>query len=984
MAVQSQGVESGTLSLRWMSFGIRLLLTLFGIGVSYVYAQPSSSLYYLKYSRENGLPGSSVYGIAQDKEGYLWVGTDRGLAKFDGTSFHTDALEQHLPSTLIERVFNWGEDSLLVCALRPTAKYVLHNGNWRKMLFSNKKTPGARYWQCQKGKSLSFRTTRSVFHFDSEGLKRMHHWEREENQLYYGHYHFNKDSFFVSMERESFFLGKDTTYLEGYKKISAMLDLKDSILFFTPNEMLVYKEGQVRQQMSLLPNGSDILYVLMDRFQRLWFSGVTGGLYILENGEIKEISKSIGIDGDYVTYMFKDRNQNIWISTESSGLFCFPEGLFTNYGVSDGLKSGNITSMAEFRGNIYVGTNQGVYQLSDEGILGGQELAKKLGVCPENYSSFDEYIYGICTSDTFMTVGATNLRGIQHYCNSFPIFTYKHSSNLWLGDTLVSVNGSVLVSTLAPDHGKTLNYYQRIDWEERSNINFLLRLDNGRILFGPSVGLYTTTSRIERNLRVDIDIFEKDPTFYDYVKDKEGNLWFATSKGLLKRDTDKKWHQWTDKDGLTSNTLSAVEIDADGTIWVGTDFGLNAFYNNQFANFTGGSGLISNNITKLLFQESENVLWVGTDKGISKLNLNLGVNANNQSFPLYVTKVEVVGDTTYNADELPELSLSQNNLRIHFSALNYTNPSEVLYQYRLLPGDSTWRSSSKNHAEYPALGANNYQFEVRSKVPGKTWSESAIAGFSLRPPFWKTALFTWTMVLLLFASSSMVFVYRLRVVKEREKNKSLMLDQINHLEQQALSLSMNPHFIFNSLNSIQFYLSEIKNREATKYISNFAKLIRMNMDSSKQRVISLMDEVERLNLYLSLEKARFGKEFNFQINVSQELELDNPEIPSMVIQPLIENGIWHGVLPSPKAGNIEVAIKLSGDDAIDIAITDNGIGLTAAKKNARKNHKSKGLGLTRKRLAYLSEKNYLRVEEMMDDAGNVLGTRSTAHIQLED
>lgn len=959
------------------------VILLFGLLVEcrLLQAQPSNSYYYLRFGPENGLPGTSIYGISQDEEGYLWIGTDEGIFTFDGVTFKQNATDSPIPSQLVDRVFHIEKDSFVALGRFPTQFYTIKNKKWAPLNLGDVSVVGIGLIHQAADKSICFRSNRGVYMLKSGHVEAVHSFPKDFN-MYTGALKLGPDSFIISRESRTFFLGKTTTTLSKEPLYTHFQDFADSILLFGLDSLYSYKNGSITCLQPLELKQQGVTYSLVDRLNRLWFSGLASGLYVRENGIVREISPLIGIEGDYVTYLFKDRDDNIWISTASSGLFCLPKSNFTNYGLSEGLSSLNITDITRWRGDAFVGTANGLNRVNEKGIVHGPELANDMGVCKENYPFFSAYVFAVTASQGYLNIGAQNLEHAVHLCQTYPIFSRSIGPVLHVNDTIIAGGWGNLHSWKT----KKFEYLGRIHStvpKTNSKNHFLRDMGNGYIMAGESMGLFRTTSKLDTISAIEIDILEGTTAFFEQRTDKEGAWWFATNKGLLKRNIDKSWKLWTQKDGLLSNRLSSLEIDSKGTIWIGSDKGLNTFLKGKFSAYTQGSGLISNYITDLQIDDSLNVLWIGTNKGLSKLDLNTAQEIGIPSFPLYITEFEIVGDSIYQARQIATLEKGQNNLRINFSALNYVNPSEVQYQYRLVPSDTIWNTTDKNQAEFLALGPMDYTFEVRSRTPGRDWSDVARKEFSIVPPIWQTNAFTWLLMITLLALSAVLFRLRLKVVKQREQNKNLMLEKINHLEQQALSLTMNPHFIFNSLNSIQFYLSGLKNREATKYVADFAKLIRLNMDSSEKRSIALKHEIERLRVYLSLEKARFDKQFDYVVDIEEKLREYDPSIPNMVIQPLIENGIWHGILPSPNPGHISVSMRYKGKKAVLITVTDNGIGLSAAKKNRRKNHNSKGLSLTRERIKYLSPNNYLLLEELFDEEQHSLGTKATLYLELE-
>jgi LytS/YehU family sensor histidine kinase len=181
------------------------------------------------------------------------------------------------------------------------------------------------------------------------------------------------------------------------------------------------------------------------------------------------------------------------------------------------------------------------------------------------------------------------------------------------------------------------------------------------------------------------------------------------------------------------------------------------------------------------------------------------------------------------------------------------------------------------------------------------------------------------------------------------KNKILML------EQQALQAMMNPHFVFNVMNSIQHFINTKNTVSANKVLTGFARLIRKNLEICTQSYISLAEEINYLNLYLSLEKNRFGEKFQFEIKVDEEVDREEVFVPSMLLQPYIENAIWHGIMPKEEGGKVTISIVENADDTLLIKITDDGVGIENSLAGKKDGHQSKGMSLTNERINLLNK-----------------------------
>ncbi|MEO6684108.1 MAG: histidine kinase [Ginsengibacter sp.] len=222
------------------------------------------------------------------------------------------------------------------------------------------------------------------------------------------------------------------------------------------------------------------------------------------------------------------------------------------------------------------------------------------------------------------------------------------------------------------------------------------------------------------------------------------------------------------------------------------------------------------------------------------------------------------------------------------------------------------------------------------------------------------------------------------ILLEKQKSEQEILQlqqQKTDLEMQALRAQMNPHFIFNCLSSINRYILINKTEEASDYLTKFSRLIRMALHSSEKSFISLENEIEGLRLYLDLERLRFKNSFNYRIHFLNEIELSTIFIPPMLMQPFVENAVWHGLMHKQEPGCLDISFSLE-EKILTCIIADDGVGREKASriksKSAEKN-KSMGVKITTERLELLSrnkaEQVAFNIEDLIDMQGNALGTK---------
>ena len=241
---------------------------------------------------------------------------------------------------------------------------------------------------------------------------------------------------------------------------------------------------------------------------------------------------------------------------------------------------------------------------------------------------------------------------------------------------------------------------------------------------------------------------------------------------------------------------------------------------------------------------------------------------------------------------------------------------------------------------------------------------------------------------LLFALLAIVLVAVLLIIFNRQQQIS-QEKKILTLEQNMLKSQMNPHFIFNSLNSIKLYIINNEKENAVYYLNKFAKLIRKILVVSNEKDISLADELDTMKLYMNIENIRFSNEIDFQINIDKDINLENIRIPSLILQPFLENSLWHGLSSKTDDKRIELDVKRKGNDFITISITDNGVGRKVSEERKLKktlNRKSIGIEITKERLFNFSKrfaKMYaLKIEDLYDAQNNAAGTKVILNIPL--
>ena len=367
-----------------------------------------------------------------------------------------------------------------------------------------------------------------------------------------------------------------------------------------------------------------------------------------------------------------------------------------------------------------------------------------------------------------------------------------------------------------------------------------------------------------------------------------------------------------------------------------------------------------NNINDIICHN--NRLYIASDEGLVSIPVADCVNAKVEVPKPYFYNVSV-DETSFDFRSEKISFTSKARLSIDFASINYSSyPSN--YSYMLEGIDQDWITGNNTQVTYLNLSPGNYVFKLRAKKGAEEYSVAAELPIFVQPTFFQRII-TKLFILLIFIGFVFLAVRSFYKRKIRLKEIDNMIITLEH---RALQSMMNPHFIFNALGSIQRYLLLNKAEEAGTYLSQFARLIRQNMNSLKSNSITIDDELERLRNYIELEQFRMNHKFDFMIETDEEIDSDDIAIPSMIVQPFVENAIWHGVSPLPEKGKIWIKIHSVDEKSIEILVEDNGIGIKeSAPYSKSEQNLNMGVSLTKKRLHLIGDKYNIKSEIITEE-----------------
>jgi two-component sensor histidine kinase len=330
------------------------------------------------------------------------------------------------------------------------------------------------------------------------------------------------------------------------------------------------------------------------------------------------------------------------------------------------------------------------------------------------------------------------------------------------------------------------------------------------------------------------------------------------------------------------------------------------------------------------------------------------------------------------------IDYDQSVITLEFAGLNYIDSEKNQYAYRLKGFEENWNEvETKRTATYTNLEPGQYVFQVKAANNDGVWtSKPKEITITITPPFWET---WWFKALVALVTLMLIYVIY-RVIRKRIREKISINKLIAELEIKALIAQMNPHFIFNSLTSIQELIMVNKQKEAMHYLHQFSRLLRNVLESSEKNTITLAQEKLLLELYLELEAMRFDKQFSYDIIVDQRIDAEEVVLPSFLLQPFVENALWHGLMHKRADRKLTIKFEITDQEHLICSISDNGIGRKQAeelKRNSMRSYQSMGLKIMKERIHLMKQQNDLidlKIIDRTDENGNALGT--TVMIQL--
>ena len=971
------------------------------------------------FSVRDGLTQSEINAICEDKYGNLWLGTNGGgIIKYDGWNFRGYREEEGLKNNFVNALCFDDTGNLWIGTTEGLSQYngiqfkTIDNveGPLNSEISSIIQDNSHNLWIGTFNKGL-YRYDGNVFeHFDSyTGLPDNHInclMEDSNHAIWIGT---NKGA--CKYEEGNFYLFNRHNDLLSDIIRGIGEDDKGGIWMATYDRgVYCYKDSVFRNYDIYDGLGSNTVFaVYNDGDGNLWF-GTANGVTKYDGVLFHTYGERYGLANNIVICMHKDFSDNMWFGTSGGGISRLDNERFVHFMTESDKMGSSVYSLIQApNGNMIFGTSIGgltIYNGRKYFLLKEHNGFTSAKVRTLYYSADSVLWIGTGEEGAFKY----DRYGFRHYSDpegltskTITAITSDSSGNVWFAGSdsgiyvLYKKTGQInrINNSGDPINDKVYS----IASDQHGNIwagTLKGRLQKIILNPGDSLSVTMETYSTEKNTN--------EKSIRSIVTDSMGNVYAGTAGGGLIIYDGESFLYITRNNGLSSNNIYLLIFDHDNNLWIGSEQGVDKvrfsidFSLSEIKHYGINEGFTGVEVYRnSCCIDHKGNIWFGTVNGATMYNPaedlpgNVVPEINLTGIKLFFEDIE----NTAFADSLTSwypipvkltLPYTKNSLTFEYIGIYLRNPAAVKYKIMLDGNDPDWSPPiTRKEVTYSHLSPGNYVFKVISCNEYGIWNDKpATFKFVILAPFWQTFWFRLLILLTLALSIWLLISLRIKKIKisnRIERERLEMEKSILELEQEAARLQMNPHFIFNSLNSVQGFIATNDTFQAKHYLAKFARLMRLVLENAREEFIPLENEIEILENYLKLEKLNANNKFDYSIKIDDILKEEAIEIPPMMIQPFVENAIIHGIKKKKESGYIEINFRKT-DRSLIVEIQDNGIGRQQSAKDKEHRgikHRSTGMKVTLKRLEQLKKltgfNTGLEIEDLKNEFGDPAGTK---------
>lgn len=937
------------------------------------------------YTTSYGLPSNKVYQVYQDSRGFIWFATDAGAARFDGGNFKYFSRKDGLNTNEIIRIqedskgriwffnfngtFNYYDGKIIYNQYNAPFIDDLKNSFFFKRMYEDSSQNLHFYHnlnrdifildkknQVKKHQIPSKKTKRHPYDILFEagnclGLKR-----KGDNYLL-----FNAGGIYKTKDLSGPLQVIDTSFnIRRIFKTKGNICFADAIKYELKKDIIFKLEYDQKIDSFSFPfrkNNEILNDIIEDSEGNYWVSSHFSGIFCYDGDKLIRhfnISKPQNI--------MEDAYGNVWVSSLGEGVYKYHSCILNQNHISSQSFGGNgIISICERQdGGIWAIDGQRLYLLRDNKIIRSDINFAGSGI--DQVAEF---------SNKTLIIGESN--GYMHALRGLEIINSQiHSKKIISDNELVkkfSINSSnnEISSFL-------LHLIYRFDQENLFNEKGKYRIKSERFYatyYNSRNQLFVNGSKVyvfEDGLLqpyAPLSVFDGSIIRQHLNLSDDMELFNIGGDSLFLFDGQKTYDLNSAFIRSPEEQIIHLEYHDPYLFLAGNS---RIFYcRDPIAVINGGQlilhtcDLYFSKINQILYHNNE--LIIASQDGISFLPLESLLNSRLNRPEPYFRNIMV---NDIGISDLPTETRIYGKNKVQFLLGNiHYGEGRVLYSYMLYGEDKNWTTGSENSIVYSSLSPGRYQFRFKVRTGESEWSDEQVFEFLIRPYWWQHQLF-YLFIVVIGACLVIIgfLLWKKRALKKQEAEHQILL-----LEQKALQSMMNPHFIFNALGSIQSYILKNKPADAGLYLSQFARLIRQNLNSTKTSMIELEEEIRRLRNYLELEQLRMNDRFSFSIIADDTVD-EGVMIPTMILQPVLENAIWHGLSEIQSGGQINIHFTQLDEKTIKVTVTDNGIGVkkAALRASMKESHLKIGMELTRKRIKIIGNKMKVKTNIAVTEA----------------
>lgn len=965
----------------------------------------------IQLTEKDGLPDIEFYDILEDNKGFIWLAADKGLYRYDGKSF----LNFTHPTKRGLSVFGLFEDDKgrIWCNTISGQFFYIENG--KMILFTdlkdqlNGQLPEFKVIQNQ----LIIFSEKGIFTIDVTTKKRSIIKNPESNSPYYGYPFYYKNQLYFTFDNEikifedqkikSVFTFSNN---KGQTANNAFSNLGTSLLFSSfhngKQHFYISTDKNKTFKPCFVPKELEdkIIINVIKRDDLLWFC-TNQGVIVCSILEDKITFKTVYLKKEYITKVIKDKNNNYWFTTLRNGVFIMPNIYIKKENFND--DSNQISALCTINSNYLVCG-------STDGKIGFWNRSKNTWTrfSLQSTAKIAKIIYNPEFKSVF--ISQDNQSYIwnldKNEINAVPFFVSSKSIAISSGNTLLNAsydratimnnpfeipsnNSKNIILQVPKFVNKAYNYVKKDIRNKRAYTSFYSKISNKNY-----VGFVDELIQVNDKLEQKTIRYNNKPILaLDIQETNNGIIWVATfNNGIIGIQNEKVVRVLNTQNGLLSNEISKLKSDGN-ELWIAAKKGVQLYNTTtqSFKNITKNDGLESYIISDM--EIMGNLIFLSSNKGIYTIVKENGFK-NLLQPKVYFTSVTIQEKNTLLTSKYA-LDYDKNAIKFSFNSNGFNTSESIQYQYKMQGWNNNWLTLEKgiDFVRYASLPAGNYTFFVKAINANGVPSTPISISVEVQAPFWEK---WWFYVALSSAVVLLSWIYLKIRLKRSEKEKKIALEKVEMDKElvfsqlENLRSQMNPHFIFNALNSIQEYIVTNEKETASAFLVKFSRLIRIYLEHSRSSEVRLDEEIMALQLYLELEKDRFEDALDYTINVSKELETQKIKTPSLFIQPYIENALKHGLLHKKNNRKLEVNFELSNNkETLICTIEDNGIGRMASaeiNKNRAHLHQSFATTANQKRVELINKtrknKTNVTIEDLYDSENNPTGTKVIISIPL--